>query len=90
MIDRTVLLRKPQLHGNVTRVIRATVLSEDKDMLRVIPEGQRNVISVKASEVTEASKTFATRLAAQHGVVVQQCLPDSPNCLSRICESNGR
>ena len=90
MTGRTVLLRRPQVHGNVTRMIRAAVLSEDKGTLRVIPEGQKTVVTVQASEVTEAPATFGTRLAMQHGVVIQKCLPDSPNSLSRICESRGK
>jgi hypothetical protein len=87
MTDRIVLLRRPQVHGNVTRMVRATVMSENNGTLRVIPEGQRNPIVVKASETLDATTTFGTRLAMQKGVVIQRALPDNPNSLSRIVES---
>lgn len=85
-MGRTVLLRRPQIHGNVTRLVRATVLSETADSLRVIPEGQNKPITIKASEVTDAPKVFSTLLSAQRGVIVQRCLPDSPSSLCRILE----
>jgi len=85
-MSRTVLIRRPQLHGNVMRMVRATVLSENNGDLRVIPEGTNVPINVKASETTDAPAVFGTRLAMQQGVVVQRALPDSPNSLSRICE----
>jgi hypothetical protein len=83
------MLRSPQVHGNVTRMVRASVLSECNGVLRVIPEGQKNPIDVKASDTVAASAVFGTRLAMQQGVVIQRALPDSPNSLSRICENRG-
>ena len=38
-MSKTVLIRRPQVHGNVTRMVRATVLSENNGEMRVIPEG---------------------------------------------------
>lgn len=83
------MLRRPMIHGNTTRMVRATVLSESDGMLRVVEQGSNKPINVKASETMDAPKTFGTRLAMQNGVVIQRSLPDNPNSLSRICESRG-
>jgi len=85
-MSRTVLIRKFQLHGNLTRMVRATVLSEKAGILRVVPEGQGTPIEVKASDTMDAATTFGTRLGMQHGIVVQKAYPDSPNSMMRICE----
>ena len=89
MAGRTVMLRRPMIHGNTTRMVRATVLSESDGMLRVVEQGSNKPITVKASETMDAPKTFGTRLAMQSGVVIQRSLPDNPNSLSRIIEGRG-
>jgi len=89
MANRTVLLRRPMSHGNGSRMVRATVLSENNGELRVIEQGSNKPINVKASETVDAPKTFGTRLAMQSGVIVQRSLPDNASSLSRICESRG-
>ena len=88
-MSKTVLIRRPQVHGNVTRMVRATVLSENNGEMRVIPEGTNKPINVKASDTRSAPEAFGTRLAMQRGAVVARALPDSPNCISRIIEQRG-
>ena len=89
MAGRTVMLRRPMVHGNTARMVRATVLSESDGELRVVVEGSNKPITVKASETVDAPRTFGTRLAMQQGVIIQKSLPDNANSLSRICESRG-
>jgi len=89
MAGRTVMLRRPMVHGNTARMVRATVLSESDGELRVVAEGSNKPITVKASETVDAPRTFGTRLAMQQGVIIQKSLPDNANSLSRICESRG-
>lgn len=85
-MSRTVMVRRPQLHGNVTRMVRATVLSESNGELRVLLEGSNKPLNIKASETMDAARTFGTHLAAARGIIIQRALPDSPNSLSRIIE----
>lgn len=83
---KTVIIRRQQLHGNISQLIKASVLSETKDELRVILEGSNRPIVVKASECVDAPGTFGTMQAMNRGVIVQKALPDSPSCLSRMIE----
>lgn len=86
---RTVLIRKPQRIGSTARMVKAAVLGQTKDGLRVVIEGTSKPISVKASEVRDAPAVFGNRPAMGRGVVVQKALPDSPSSLTRILEKRG-
>lgn len=92
MVGRTVLIRKQQTQhgGNNSRVIRATVLSETKDELKVQLSNQKLPMTVKASEVIDASRTFSSQLSLERGVVPYKAVPMSPSSMSSILASRSK
>lgn len=87
-MQKTVLICKQHRFGS-PQLIRATVLSETKDTMRVIPIGQRKIVEVKASETRPVSAVFANRLATQQGRVIPKAYPDGSNHLGAILERRG-
>lgn len=78
----SVLIKQKMLSGNVTKLIRANVLSEKDGMLRVMVEGQRKPIEVKASDTLPAEKVFGVAKVGQKpSSVLQRCYPSSINSL---------
>ena len=71
---KEVLIRKQMLHGNVSNLTRAQVLSEKDGVLRVKVEGERLPRDVKAAETIPADRVFDTR---DKVTVIAKSYPDS-------------
>lgn len=52
---KRVFIRRPQLHGNLSKLVPADVISEKEGMLRVKIEGERVVTEVKAADTLPAT-----------------------------------
>lgn len=85
-MSRMVLYRVPQRQG-CQRVVKAQVIGEQGDSLRVVPEGSNKAVLIEASEAQDAQRVFGGGRAMAAGVVVPKAYPDSPNSLMRILES---
>ena len=71
------MIRKQIVHGNVTRLIRATVLSETPGMMRILVDGTKVPVDVKASDVIAAPAR-----AGERGVAVPTMHPHSLQALA--------
>jgi len=80
-MTKTVLIRRPMVRGNTSQMVRASVLSEQGDTMRVVLEGQSKPVTVRASEVVATPGV--------NGRIMHSSLPDSPNSLIRILEKRG-
>jgi len=72
-----VLIRRTIANKTEKELVRANVIAQTGDMLRVLPEGQTKSIEVLASETIPAN-TYGTM--QRSGIVVKQ-YPTSPNAL---------
>lgn len=55
-MDAQVLVREKMIHNNVTRVVPATVISREGDLLTVRVQGERQNKVVSASETLPMTK----------------------------------
>ena len=76
-MNKQVMIRKPLAHGNVTKLIRASVISETNGMLRVLADGDRKPIDVKRTDVVAAPAR-----AGERGVAVPTLYPHSLSSLA--------
>lgn len=80
---KQVMIREPQLHGGITKLIQGDVLSEDAGMMRVKIKGRHHPVEVKASD-TVPVRRVAGGMRSQGPVsslTVQKCFPSSPYAL---------
>lgn len=75
-----VLVRQPMLNGD-NKMLKAEVLSQTGDKLRVKIEGQREPKEVNASDVVSAIKVFGPSQRDQRQSVIPKCYPTSVNAL---------
>jgi hypothetical protein len=84
MRTANVLVRQKLLSGG-NKLLRANVLSEHDGMLRVLVEGQRIPVEVKASEVLDANQIFGKQVAGVRPAnVLPKLYPGSVSALGNL------
>ena len=80
---KQVLVREKQLNGD-NRLRRGNVLSQQGDVLRILLEGQKKPIDVKASETIPAESVFGSRKREQATSVIPKAYASSPSALMNL------
>lgn len=84
MVGKKVLVRQKQLHGNGNKMTPGNVLSEKDGMLRVMIEGQRKPIEVRASDTIPANRVFVAQRNDQRQSILPKAYPTSINALGNL------
>jgi hypothetical protein len=79
-----VMVRRPQLKGNLTLLKPAEVLSQSGDTMRVRIIGEHSVLEVQASETSPMTAVFGEVRPNFSGPVSlpQKCYSDNQNSLA--------
>lgn len=80
---KQVMIREPQLHGSVTKLIQGDVISEDAGMMHVKIKGRHHPVEVKAADTVPVTKVAGGMRSQGHqsSLTVQKCFPTSPYAL---------
>src|SRR5678816_2650254 len=82
-MNKQVMIRQPLLHGNATKLVRASVISEQPGgMLRVMMPGALKPVDIKASDTIPATQIFGDR---QSTTIIQKMYPQSKSALANKC-----
>ncbi len=80
---KQVLIRRPQLHGNLTKLIQGDVISEDGPNIRVKIKGEIHPVEVKAKDTLPVQRVAGGMRSEsrQLSLTVPKCYPVSPHAL---------
>lgn len=84
-MNKQVMIRVKNLHGNTSTLIRSNVISEKDGIMRVKPENSRLAdppIEVKAADTIPANKVFANNSRENRNDMIPKSPSPARNSLS--------